>query len=270
MLRVDLLCDGETEPRMRLLAKHVQMFDIDLKLHETLPKNPTERVIVAVGRHAWQVDLPDDRKLVTLHLDERFRDADLASKADYRLSIPAWPARSSDHQVYKLCAYLKSPLDADADTEEDTDTTEPAKPRVSRQQWRNAAALGLLGAVIAGLFFALNRADQPAESDASDVVQQPSSDAEPLTRPERFAPSNTSSAVENTLIALNADVPVPQRLDVMRLHTHQCQLATSRLYAAMSPDMCISCPVRLLPVPALPPGPSLASTPARAWSPAPP
>lgn len=108
MVTVDLICDSEAEPRMRLLVRHMRRFDVRLKLHTSPPAVLSARVLCALSKRHPMPDLPEHVEPVAVVIDAH-AISDLPD-TPYRALIPNWPARSSDHEVYQLAQYLKTPL----------------------------------------------------------------------------------------------------------------------------------------------------------------
>ena len=103
MVQVDMVCDPELLPRLRLLVKHMQLLDVRLKLHLETPRpSPAVLLVAATEAYPIRVRRTADQDLIRVYLEAEA----VQQPADYHIHIPTWPARSSDPAVEELAAHL--------------------------------------------------------------------------------------------------------------------------------------------------------------------
>ncbi len=168
MNTVDVICEPDNLPRIKLLQSHMRKLQIELVLHEEIPATHSDRLIYVPKRKNslfQQTPKSADFERIALYLDENTEPID----AEMAVELAKWPGRSSDEAVARLAGYLHRPfvsrtlVDGIVDgaagasgrkRRGDTRRThKQTKPRSKTAEQRNNAilatlVLGLLAAII--------------------------------------------------------------------------------------------------------------------------
>ena len=95
MISVDVVCESENLPRIRLLRTHMRQLQIVLNICEEVPPVHTERIIYVPRRRdsafSHTPSSPNYER-IALYLDERTEPID----AEMKVNLATWPGRSSD------------------------------------------------------------------------------------------------------------------------------------------------------------------------------
>ena len=134
MLSVDLVCDSELLPRLQLLARHMESFDVKLRLHSNLhsdpPTHPLEVVILAPVKGKVIDSDHSEENVIGLYLEPQQTEIE----ASYHVHIPTWPARSSDPDVEALAKHLKTRTSVMALGSTEADQRATPKPRAQARR----------------------------------------------------------------------------------------------------------------------------------------
>lgn len=109
MNTVDVICEAENLPRIRLLQSHMQSLKLDLQIHDELPETHSPRIIYVPRRQNSKFQSTPagaDFERIALYLDENTQPID----ADLAVQLYTWPARSADQHVATLAKHLLRPL----------------------------------------------------------------------------------------------------------------------------------------------------------------
>jgi hypothetical protein len=140
MINVDVVCEAEHLPRLKLLQTHMRSLNVELQIHETVPETCSDRLLI-VPRQSnsklTSLDLPDDCERIALFLDEQTEPIE----ADMQVTLHSWPARSSDRHVETLARHLHSGRRTLSD--EDIRDSNTADHQISRFETRAAQRTAL-------------------------------------------------------------------------------------------------------------------------------
>ncbi len=109
MNRIDVICESENLPRIRLLASHMQSLQIELVLHDETPPDHSNRIIyVPKSKDSRFKKTPKSPNFerIALYLDANSEAID----AEMAVELVTWPGRSSDEAVARLASYLHRPF----------------------------------------------------------------------------------------------------------------------------------------------------------------
>ena len=153
----DLLTDKEFLPRVTLLKEHLALLDIDLTIHTELPDEVSPRLIV-VPALAEMAGWPEETEVIAIYLDVHAH----RTLGALELDLHTWPARSSDREVERLAAYLKSPLKTAFDIDE---ASANRTQRRQRDRNTNIAAFFFVSGVVLVLILIINLSDSATQSE---------------------------------------------------------------------------------------------------------
>jgi hypothetical protein len=196
MICVDVVCESENLPRIRLLQAHMRQLQIELNICEETPSVHTERIIYVPRRlkskFSSTPSSPNYQR-IALYLDERTEPIE----GEMRVNLATWPGRSSDKDVLMLASYLRRPFGKAGDKSDKGD-----KANTENTTRRNIMALAGLGLFVAAFIFLANLEtdqDQTANPDRQPI-------ADTFKRVKTSINQTTSSRIEN------ANQPTPTQV----------------------------------------------------------
>ncbi|MEE4280337.1 MAG: hypothetical protein V2I41_00230 [Pseudomonadales bacterium] len=140
MINVDVVCEAEHLPRLKLLQTHMRSLNVELQIHETVPETCSNRLLIVPRQRnskLTSLDVPDDCERIALFLDEQTEPIE----ADMQVTLHSWPARSSDRHVETLARHLHSGRRTLSD--EDIRDSDTADHQSSRSETRAAQRTAL-------------------------------------------------------------------------------------------------------------------------------
>lgn len=167
MLHIDLVCDAELRPRLRLLQQHMQTLGVDLHLHTEIPEDlPPVLIVAPVPDSSLKLNTLEDAEaeIVALYLERQLP----ACTAAYEVHIPSWPARSSDPDVEALARYLTAPRVTKKFQE--AHRRQQIRARRQRKLGRNLLVLLALVLLFAGLTQLELNDNKPPDDSATELA----------------------------------------------------------------------------------------------------
>lgn len=167
MLHIDLVCDAELRPRLRLLQQHMQTLGVDLHLHTEIPEDlPPVLIVAPVPDSSLKLNTLEDAEaeIVALYLERQLP----ACTAAYEVHIPSWPARSSDPDVEALARYLTAPRVTKKFQE--AHRRQQIRARRQRKLGRNLLVLLVLVLLFAGLTQLELNDNKPPDDPATELA----------------------------------------------------------------------------------------------------
>lgn len=192
MLHIDLVCDAELRPRLRLLQQHMQTLGVKLHLHTEIPVDlPPVLIVAPVPDSSLKLNTLEDAEaeIVALYLERQLP----ACAAAYEVHIPSWPARSSDPDVEALARYLTAPRVTKKFQE--AHRRQQIRARRQRKLGRNLLVLLVLVLLFAGL------------------TQLELNDNKPPDDPETELAGSQDLAEPQVPLAVKAEVPLSTLID---------------------------------------------------------
>ena len=203
MNTVDVICEPDNLPRIKLLQSHMRKLQIELVLHEDIPTSHSDRLIYVPKRKDslfQQTPKSADFERIALYLDENTEPID----AEMAVELATWPGRSSDEAVARLAGYLHRPFVSPNLANSIVDgaagasgrkrrgatrrTHKQTKPHSKTAERRNNAILATLAlGLLAAIFF----------TDFGDKTQKASVKKEAI-RPDEIADTTTPRLVTPT------------------------------------------------------------------------
>ncbi|MEQ8693617.1 MAG: hypothetical protein RIC89_22625 [Pseudomonadales bacterium] len=168
MLHIDLVCDAELRPRLRLLQQHMQTLGVDLHLHTEIPEDlPPVLIVAPVPDSSLKLNTLEDAEaeIVALYLERQLP----ACTAAYEVHIPSWPARSSDPDVEALARYLTAPRVTKKFQE--ARRRQQIRARRQRKSGRNLLVLLVLVLLFAGLTQLELNENKPADETGVELAE---------------------------------------------------------------------------------------------------
>ncbi len=215
MITVDVVCEAEHLPRLKLLQTHMRSLNVELQIHETVPEPCSERLIIVPRQRnsklkSVQVEQRCER--IALLLDKQTE----AIEADMQVTLHSWPARSSDAHVETLARHLHSPLvsltdhadsnpgDQASATKTRTNTaSQTARSLKQKERRKNILTISLLALSVFALFtFVEVGTNSPTEAEKVETVE----------------------AVEAPVTSTTNQVDVSTDLAPMHEHEHEPQI----------------------------------------------
>jgi hypothetical protein len=201
MIKVDVVCEAEHLPRLKLLQTHMLGLNVELQIHEDVPEICSDRLLIVPKKRnsrLAKLTVPDDCERIALFLDEQSEPIE----ADMQVTLHSWPARSSDRHVETLARHLhsnrntlsdedirdSSAADQQASSHHPTTGLSSALKAKRAERRKNVLTLTLLGVGVVALVSLL-------ESEPKQIEEQTEAEIEQLTIPEQ------TDAVEAPLIA---------------------------------------------------------------------
>ena len=139
MIHVDVVCEAEHLPRLKLLQTHMRSLNVELQIHETVPETCSNRLLIVPRQRnskLTSLDVPDDCERIALFLDEQTEPIE----ADMQVTLHSWPARSSDRHVETLARHLHSGRRTLSDEDiRDSDTADHQTSRSETKATQRAA-----------------------------------------------------------------------------------------------------------------------------------
>lgn len=186
MKNVDVVCEAEHLPRIRLLQTHMRALNVELQIHEDVPETYSDRLLIVPRKRNSRfaaLDVPHDCERIALFLDEQTEPI----KAEMQVSLHSWPARSSDRHVETLARHLNNSRRtlADADIRDsDTANHQASKAETSAahraalkskraERRKNVITLTLLGIGVVALVSLLESEPKKADEKALPESQPP-------------------------------------------------------------------------------------------------
>lgn len=195
MITVDVVCEAEHLPRLKLLQTHMRSLNVALQIHETVPEPCSERLIIVPRQRnsklkSLQVDQACER--IALFLDKQTE----AIEADMQVSLHSWPARSSDAHVETLARHLHSPLGTSTDnadsspgaysaetkTQANTTTSQTTRSLKQKERRKNILTITLLALFVFALFTFVDVG--PNNVTESKTEEDPDLDPKPRPSPK--------------------------------------------------------------------------------------
>jgi hypothetical protein len=228
MITVDVVCEAEHLPRLKLLQTHMRSLNVELQIHETVPEPCSERLIIVPRQRnsklkSVQVEQRCER--IALLLDKQTE----AIEADMQVTLHSWPARSSDAHVETLARHLHSPLvsltDQASATKTRTNTaSQTARSLKQKERRKNILTISLLALSVFALFiFVEVGTNSPTEAEKVETVEAPvtsttnqvdvSTDLAPMHEHEHEPQIQLVPPQEDILMHQLADSPKQDEVD---------------------------------------------------------
>ena len=232
MINVDVVCEAEHLPRLKLLQTHMRSLNVELQIHETVPETCSDRLLIVPRQRnskLTSLDVADNCERIALLLDEQTEPIE----ADMQVTLHSWPARSSDRHVETLARHLHSSRRTLSDEDirnNDTESHQASRSATSAahravlkskraERRKNVITLTLLGVGVVALVSLLESepqtADEPSvpEPEQTTLVEQPDEvNVLPDVATEAMQEEETLAAThpsDNRLVEHSAAAPQP-------------------------------------------------------------
>ncbi len=199
MIKVDVVCEAEHLPRLKLLQTHMLSLNVELQIHEDMPEVCSDRLLIVPKKRNSKLaalEVPDNCERIALFLDEQTEPIE----ADMQVILHSWPARSSDRHVETLARHLHSSRQtlSDKDIRDSSAADQQTNSLHSKatlgtalkikraERRKNVITLTLLGVGVVALVSLLEsepqQLDEQTESETEQQTPVEQSDtAEPLS-----------------------------------------------------------------------------------------
>lgn len=210
MINVDVVCEAEHLPRIKLLQTHMRSLNVELQILESVPETCSDRLLIVPRKRNSELaalDVPEDCERIALLLDEQTEPIE----ADMQVTLHSWPARSSDRHVETLARHLHTSRRKLSD--EDIRSNSAADQQVNNlllnatpsavlagkraERRKNVLTLILLGIGVVALVSLLESEPQQVDKQTETDIEQPqlveqADTAEPIPVP---APEKSSAPI---------------------------------------------------------------------------
>lgn len=242
MLHVDLLCDRELMPRLRLLEQYMETLDVRLHLHTEIPK-PKPAVLIFAPAQTGATAYENDQAVELIGL---YLEVQPEIEADYQVHIPSWPARSSDPDVEALAKFLHNPRIAAAQQRAKTAHLQAAK---KREKARNIVSLVIAVAMLIGLTQLIpSKTEEDLDPDTAGEALPPTISPVMLEASAAQLEQNSVSKDTNIVAADFFEMvttPVllskPSRPNTLPWPTQPCRSSAQDRSRALNPHACVLC-----------------------------
>ena len=111
MPNIDLICELEPSPKIRLFIEHMATLGIEFTLHDDVPNKPSSPFVLAPrpNNSKWRFSVADTPTLsnhqdaVAVYFDKNPQQI----ATQHHCGLEKWPARSTDRLLHTLAARLK-------------------------------------------------------------------------------------------------------------------------------------------------------------------
>lgn len=212
MLSVDVVYESEILPRLVLLKQHMQTLQIELVLHERLPATHSPRVVYAPRATNSQLHdaVDNDGESIGLYFFNTPANKNSPLPTDLTVSLPTWPARSSDQAVAEFARYLHSSI-AEEQNKASPDSTDSRAVR--NIDWTGVRNLVVLIGMVVAATWMIGQIPAEKQSPEAEIETIPIETIPIETTPHALAPPSTLSQSEapTTAVATPPDAIMPDQ-----------------------------------------------------------
>lgn len=180
MRHVDLICAEEDLPMIGLLQDHLLLQQITVRVHTEMPAQLSEPTLVIAGADF------EPATLVVPWLAVYLKHGPRLPGAIQHIDITSWPARSSDHDVARLVAFLQSASLSRTNLSQERRASKAQGGRDGPDR-QNLTAIGVLLFAVLVIFLL---PDNPEQNSTEENVA--TTDADHQTSIEQSIPAQSS------------------------------------------------------------------------------
>jgi len=186
MIKVDVVCEAEHLPRLKLLQTHMLSLNVALQIHEDVPEICSDRLLIVPKKRNSELaalEVPYGCERIALFLDEQSEPIE----ADMQVTLHSWPARSSDRHVETLARHLhsnrktlsdedirdSSAVDRQANSDHSTTGLITALKGKRAERTKHVLTLTLLGVGVVALISLLESEPKQVDEQAETEIEQP-------------------------------------------------------------------------------------------------